>query len=452
MLYAGLSVNLLAEVKLHCMRGVIAGTSFFEGLPPRLISFLVVSFEETTFSPGDVIVRKNEIGDMMYIIMRGRVGIYVEEFVAEPVAYKYPGNYFGEISLVFPMPRTAWIRAVHYVVLMQLNKEKFDYILAECPQEKNTLLSRIVQDFRHLVPDLDALSGDEGMNLIMQELTKAEENVDQGRRGSVWQSSSPIGASPSLTFGSRDGSRENSARALSGRKQSTRPLPSTDNEARKEGGVSFGEVNVEGVESIVLGDTPRESSPPQLHKADTFVEEDPYGENEFEGLDSENRKVVEAMHRFADANKRKSMVSLAAMQRAGAVGKPRLGMPRAIAFQDDDDFMDGTSSMNFRIQKDRMAPVDNLKLEDLVERVRRVEDMMEQVATKLGCDVPEMIEAPSMSNASAIGVAEASRKANAKGKRATKFEYETMAPKANVRGTSVRAPRPAGSVYMGRRF
>merc|ERR1719456_1481545 len=155
MLFSGLSVNLLAEVRLHILRSVLDGTSFFEGLPPRLLSFLVVSFEEFVYSPGDLLVRKNEVGDTMYIVLRGAAVVCVDEACEKPIKTLDEGSFFGEISLVFPFPRTAWIYAGSYIVLMQLDKDKFDNVLMTAPDEKKALLTRIVKSVKNLVPDLE---------------------------------------------------------------------------------------------------------------------------------------------------------------------------------------------------------------------------------------------------------------------------------------------------------
>merc|ERR1719259_1549684 len=108
------------------------------------MSFLIVSFVETTFSPGDFVTRKGEVGTQMHIVIRGSVGICLQS-VGKPIKVIYPGSCFGEISLVFPFPRTAWCFATCYAMLMALTKDKFDYILHECPSEKDVIMSRILR-------------------------------------------------------------------------------------------------------------------------------------------------------------------------------------------------------------------------------------------------------------------------------------------------------------------
>lgn len=413
MLFSGLSVNLLAEVKLHCMRDVIAGTSFFEGLTPRLISFLVVSFEEATFSPCDVIVRKNEIGDIMYIIMRGRVGIYLEEDASEPVTYKYPGNYFGEISLVFPMPRTAWIRAVHYVVLMQLNKERFDYILEECPQEKNTLLSRIVQDFRHLVPDLEKLGGDMGddaFELIQKEMTKAQVQQDQRRRTSLRASvtedqerrnSLSMGMVPSapssipLQFGSAEGSQQNSARMVS-----PKPVVRKDEEdLQRNNSVNFAECHAEEKyrvqESADLGNwSPVTGSQDinsfaglsRLPSSNMLASLDEEGSLQGDEA-QDNTKIVQAMQKYAGKTRRQSVASLAQIgtrARAGSRGRQSIAFTGKASFDEDDEMMCRSMGPAGSWSK-RSGPAElrlECKLDELLQRVTKIESMLDEVHSR----------------------------------------------------------------------
>merc|ERR1712176_1052723 len=129
------------------------------------MSFLIISFEEVIFSPGDLVIRMGELGDAMYIVVHGKVGVHAEETGSPAVAFRTKGTYFGEIALVFPLPRTAWIVAVHYLVLMRLTKVKFDYILHECPSEKDAVLSRVMHDFKKLIPDLNERLSDTNLTV-----------------------------------------------------------------------------------------------------------------------------------------------------------------------------------------------------------------------------------------------------------------------------------------------
>lgn len=68
---------------------------------------------EREFSPDDDIVREGDLGSQMYIIQRGRVAIF--KLVGEQqvkLAELGKGDFFGEMSLLEGLQRSATVRAV----------------------------------------------------------------------------------------------------------------------------------------------------------------------------------------------------------------------------------------------------------------------------------------------------------------------------------------------------
>ena len=63
----------------------------------------------TKFNKGEMIFNKGDIGDCMYEIVYGKVGIYLHYGTPEEklLAVKGSGEYFGEIALLEIVPRTA---------------------------------------------------------------------------------------------------------------------------------------------------------------------------------------------------------------------------------------------------------------------------------------------------------------------------------------------------------
>jgi CRP-like cAMP-binding protein len=84
------------------------------------------------YQPGEVIIRKGEMGRALYIISRGEVEVLDD--AGEVVATLGEGAYFGEISLLLSEPRTATVRASQYCDLYQLDKSDFTRVLRDRPQ------------------------------------------------------------------------------------------------------------------------------------------------------------------------------------------------------------------------------------------------------------------------------------------------------------------------------
>jgi CRP-like cAMP-binding protein len=99
---------------------------------PRSASFLksLSSAVDTTgavrVDQGDIIFRKGDPGDIMYIILDGKVQIYQEEGDMRFVQAQFGrGNFFGEMAIVSNQPRIASAVAAAPSVLLPVDKDVF---------------------------------------------------------------------------------------------------------------------------------------------------------------------------------------------------------------------------------------------------------------------------------------------------------------------------------------
>lgn len=71
------------------------------------------------FGPGRVIVRQNHEAHALYFILTGEVSVSQEnydpcvgQYVTKDLGTMEPGQLFGEVSLLFDIPRTATIKTI----------------------------------------------------------------------------------------------------------------------------------------------------------------------------------------------------------------------------------------------------------------------------------------------------------------------------------------------------
>jgi ATP-binding cassette subfamily B protein len=104
-------------------------------LPEDLLGSLARRLTVERYPAGEIIVRRGDAGDRLYILHRGQV----EVFAANPDARQRPlavlreGDHFGEIALLYDVPRTAAVRASTPVELYSLQRNDFDALLASVP-------------------------------------------------------------------------------------------------------------------------------------------------------------------------------------------------------------------------------------------------------------------------------------------------------------------------------
>lgn len=107
----------------------------FQGLDPAQLSRVASIFEEARFPSGGVIFSQDDAPDFFYIVLEGKVRVMRREGSGErQLNILGPGDYFGEQELLFNNPRSASIYAETDVLLLSLEQDTFQTLLAEYPQ------------------------------------------------------------------------------------------------------------------------------------------------------------------------------------------------------------------------------------------------------------------------------------------------------------------------------
>jgi len=140
-----LPAALKESVALHLNKEIIERVPLFEKADAALIRDIILQLEPVVFTPGDYIVRAEELGRDMYFISKGTVTVLSAD---EKITYAslQAGQFFGEISLLLSMPRTATIKAAGFCDLYRLDKEHFDVVVEQYPKFKESI--RVLADKR----------------------------------------------------------------------------------------------------------------------------------------------------------------------------------------------------------------------------------------------------------------------------------------------------------------
>ncbi|MBI3211961.1 MAG: FAD-dependent oxidoreductase [Simkania negevensis] len=86
---------------------------------------------ELHFEPGEIIFHQGDIGDYLYIIVRGEVEVFIMEKGKEKVVAKLgQGQYFGEMALLNQRSRSASVRCLNPVDVLALKKNDFGILIA----------------------------------------------------------------------------------------------------------------------------------------------------------------------------------------------------------------------------------------------------------------------------------------------------------------------------------
>jgi putative peptide zinc metalloprotease protein len=125
----------------------LRGLAPFGGLDEADSARLLAGADWRTFNPGARIVKQGDEGDTFYVVGSGHVEVVQNRRVTGRLG---PGAYFGETALLLDVPRTATVRAVTPVRVLELSRAAFDRVLAKSFRRGRLAPSReLVREWEH---------------------------------------------------------------------------------------------------------------------------------------------------------------------------------------------------------------------------------------------------------------------------------------------------------------
>ncbi len=108
-------------------REILRKVTIFSDLKDSELDRFFDIMEEKSFSRGDIILSQQEEGDSLFIIMKGRVRIFLmaEDGREVILSILKPGDFFGEMALIDGKPRSASALALEPTDLLVLKRGDF---------------------------------------------------------------------------------------------------------------------------------------------------------------------------------------------------------------------------------------------------------------------------------------------------------------------------------------
>lgn len=91
--------RLRAEVAVSVHLSTLSRVQIFQNCEASLLEELVLKLQPQTYSPGEYVCRKGDIGREMYIIREGQLAVVADDGITQ-YAVLGAGLYFGEISII----------------------------------------------------------------------------------------------------------------------------------------------------------------------------------------------------------------------------------------------------------------------------------------------------------------------------------------------------------------
>lgn len=107
----------------------------FEHMSGDELRYLAEIAEEKDLPNGSIIFNENDIGDMMYIIVKGKVKIFTETHDEhKTLAILEERECFGEMSILDDETRSASAQAIEDVTFLEITREEFRELIREEPE------------------------------------------------------------------------------------------------------------------------------------------------------------------------------------------------------------------------------------------------------------------------------------------------------------------------------
>ncbi|XP_006613916.1 cAMP-dependent protein kinase type II regulatory subunit isoform X1 [Apis dorsata] len=142
----------------------------------QMTDVLDAMFEKIVQS-GEIVIRQGDDGDNFYVIERGKFEVYVKDQTEmESLIHTYDNRgAFGELALLYNMPRAATIKAITDGTLWAMDRQTFRRILLKSAYKKR----KMYEDLINKVPMLKSLEPYERMNLADALVPKHYSDGDQ---------------------------------------------------------------------------------------------------------------------------------------------------------------------------------------------------------------------------------------------------------------------------------
>ena len=136
-----------AQARADGYEHFIESVSLFEPLSGDERARVVGSLVKHLYAPGELIIRRGDAGDSMFIISRGRVDVRLPQANGgtQQVAVLEPGNYFGEMALFTGEPRTADVYAMDEVEVLEIRKAAIEPLMHDNAQLAEAISRRVAE-------------------------------------------------------------------------------------------------------------------------------------------------------------------------------------------------------------------------------------------------------------------------------------------------------------------
>lgn len=129
-------------LKPLAIRDLLRQVTYFHNFTDLELRQLIEIGYRKRLGESSILFREGDPGDAFYIILSGSVEVFVEKLDKRLTTLE-TGNFFGELSLMLGIPRTASVRALEDTILFVINNKGFEKLLHEQPELAEIIIEEL---------------------------------------------------------------------------------------------------------------------------------------------------------------------------------------------------------------------------------------------------------------------------------------------------------------------
>ncbi|CAD8044455.1 unnamed protein product [Paramecium primaurelia] len=168
------------------IRRKILNSFLFQALDEQNLQTVIDAMEEKKFQPGDYVIRQGDDGNELYVIDEGELEC-TKKFPnqsQEKFLKKYlPGESFGELALLYNVPRAATIKAIQSVVAFALDRATFNNIVKDAAIRKREQMEQILNKIE-ILQSMDTYERLQFCDVLREvKYNRGDKVIKQGEQG-----------------------------------------------------------------------------------------------------------------------------------------------------------------------------------------------------------------------------------------------------------------------------
>jgi potassium efflux system protein len=134
--------QVMVSQKPLALKDLLRKVTYFQSLTDIEFRQLIEIGYRKRLYASEVLFREGDPGDAFYIVLSGSVEVYVEK-INKHLTTLEAGKFFGELSLMLGIPRTASVRAQEDTILFVINNKGFEKLLREHPELSEVIVQEL---------------------------------------------------------------------------------------------------------------------------------------------------------------------------------------------------------------------------------------------------------------------------------------------------------------------